>query len=275
MPVRTHVKPQPRIRVEQVRPEVDCGLHPVKRTVGEQVEVTATVIRDGHDVLGARVLYRGPGKRHWSSVPLESVGNDLFVGSFDVTSCGRWEYAVEAWSDRFATWRDELGRKVAAGQEDLSGELAEGELLLGIEGLDVETALASTASDKHGAMRTEPLVVEVDREIARFGAWYELFPRSFGGFAGVERALPRLAELGFDVVYFPPIHPIGRTGRKSRNNTLPARRGDPGSPWAIGGKEGGHDAVHPDLGTLRDFDRLVSRAQEFGLEIALAFAAQC
>src|SRR5581483_10166473 len=123
--------------------------------------------------------------------------------------------------------------------------------------------------------RTAPHKVDVDRVLARFGAWYELFPRSFGGFAGVEKILPRLAELGFDVVYFPPIHPIGRTGRKGRNNTLPATKGDPGSPWAIGAAEGGHTAVHPDLGTLDDFDRLVARAAEVGLEIALDFAIQC
>jgi starch synthase (maltosyl-transferring) len=275
MPVRTLRKPLPRIRVENVRPQLDCGRFPVKRTVGERVDVSATVIRDGHDILGASVLYREPGKRRFQSAPLEPMGNDVFAGSFPVTSCGRWEYLVEAWSDRAATWRDELGRKVDAGQDDLSGELAEGEQLLGIPQLDVETALASTASDRHGATKSELYVVEVDRELARFGAWYELFPRSFGGFAGVERVLPRIAELGFDVVYLPPIHPIGRSGRKGRNNSLPAKKGDPGSPWAIGAKEGGHTAIHPDLGTIEDFDHLVARAQEHDLEIALDFAIQC
>jgi starch synthase (maltosyl-transferring) len=275
MPVRTLRKPLPRIRVENVRPQLDCGRFPVKRTVGERVDVSATVIRDGHDILGASVLYREPGKRRFQSAPLEPMGNDVFAGSFPVTSCGRWEYLVEAWSDRAATWRDELGRKVDAGQDDLSGELAEGEQLLGIPQLDVETALASTASDRHGATKSELYAVEVDRELARFGAWYELFPRSFGGFAGVERVLPRIAELGFDVVYLPPIHPIGRSGRKGRNNSLPAKKGDPGSPWAIGAKEGGHTAIHPDLGTIEDFDHLVARAQEHDLEIALDFAIQC
>jgi starch synthase (maltosyl-transferring) len=275
MPVRTLRKPLPRIRLERVRPQLDGGRFPVKRTVGERVEVSATVIRDGHEILAACVHYRGPGKRRFQSAPLEPLGNDLFAGSFQVTSCGRWQYLVEAWCDRAATFRDELRRKVAAEQEDLSSELAEGEQLLGIAPLDVETALASTVSDKHGATKSELYGVEVDRELARFGAWYELFPRSFGGFAGVERVLPRLAELGFDVVYFPPIHPIGRSGRKGRNNTLPAKKGDPGSPWAIGAKEGGHDAVNPELGTLDDFDRLVARAQEHNLEIALDFAIQC
>jgi starch synthase (maltosyl-transferring) len=275
MPVRTLRKPLPRIRVEHVQPQLDCGRFPVKRTVGELVDVSARVIRDGHDILGACVHYREPGKRRFQSVPLEPVGNDVFAGSFQVTSCGRWEYAIEAWSDRAATFRDELRRKVEAGQDDVSSELAEGEELLGISPLDVDKALASTASEKHDATKSELYGVEVDRELARFGAWYELFPRSFGGFAGVERVLPQIAELGFDIVYFPPIHPIGRSGRKGRNNTLPAKADDPGSPWAIGAKEGGHDAVHPELGTLADFDRLVARAQEHDLEIALDFAIQC
>jgi starch synthase (maltosyl-transferring) len=275
MALRTLKRPQPRIRLEHVRPQLDCGRHAVKAVVGEHVEVTTTVVRDGHDVLGARVLYRGPGRRRFASAPLEPAGNDRFSGSFTVTRSGRWEYAVEAWSDRAATWREELRRKVEAGQDDLSGELAEGEALLGVPQLDVETALASTASDRHGTTRSGVYAVDVDRELARFGAWYELFPRSFGGFAGVEAVLPRLAELGFDVVYLPPIHPIGRTGRKGRNNTLPAKPGDPGSPWAIGGPEGGHTAVDPELGTIADFDRLVARAQEFGLELALDFAIQC
>jgi len=198
MPVKTLRKPVPRIRVEQVRPQIDCGRFPVKRTVGERVEVSAVLIRDGHDILDACVLYREPGKRRFQSAPLEPLATDVdrYVGSFTVTSCGRWEYLIEAWSDRAETWRDELRRKVEAGQEDLAGELAEGEQLLGIPQLDVETGLASTVSDKHGVTRSQLYGVEVDRELGRFGAWYELFPRSFGGFAGVERVLPQLAELG-------------------------------------------------------------------------------
>jgi starch synthase (maltosyl-transferring) len=275
MPTSTLKKSPERIRIEGLGPALDCGAYPVKRSVGERVRVTATIFRDGHDVLGASVLYRGPGKRKFEVAPLEPLGNDLWAGSFEVTECGRWQFAVEAWSDRAATWRDELRRKVEAGQTDLAGELAEGEELLGIRPLDVKTGLASTVSDRHELVRSDSLEVEVDRRIATFGAWYELFPRSFGGFAGVELVLPKLAQLGFDVVYLTPIHPIGRTGRKGRNNTLPAKPGDPGSPWAIGAAEGGHDAVHPDLGTIADFDRLVARAQEFGLELALDFAIQC
>jgi starch synthase (maltosyl-transferring) len=275
MAVRTSKKPLPRIRIEAIAPALDGGDFPVKRTVGERVQVEATLVRDGHDVLRAQVLHRGPGARRWASAPLEAMGNDLFAGSFEVDACGRWQFAVEAWSDRAATWRDELRRKVEAGQTDLASELAEGEELLGVSPLDVETGLASTVSDRHGVARSKTLEVEVDRRLARFGAWYELFPRSFGGFAGVEQVLSSIADLGFDVVYLPPIHPIGRSGRKGRNNTLPAEPGDPGSPWAIGAEEGGHDAVHPELGTIDDFDRLIARAQEHGLEIALDFAIQC
>jgi starch synthase (maltosyl-transferring) len=274
MPTSTLKKSLPRIRIESLQPALDCGSFPVKRSVGQSVTVRATIFKDGHDVLGGCVLYRGPAERKFRSAPLVLLGNDLWEGSFEVTECGRWQFAVEAWSDRAATWREELRRKLAAGQKDLSGELAEGELILGIRPLDVEAGLASTVSDRHDPVRSDLLEVEVDREIATFGAWYELFPRSFGGFAGVEQVVPRLAELGFDVLYLTPIHPIGRSGRKGRNNTLPAEPGDPGSPWAIGSEEGGHDGIDPGLGTLADFDRLVARAQEFGLELALDFAIQ-
>jgi starch synthase (maltosyl-transferring) len=221
------------------------------------------------------VRSRPQGARRWRESPLAALGNDRFEGSFDVDVQGRWSFQVEAWRDRVASFQDELRRKVEAGQEDLSGELAEGAELLGLEALTVDEALAVAASDHSERVASATLTVDVDGERARFGAWYELFPRSWGGFAGVERVLPQLAELGFDVVYLPPIHPIGRTNRKGKNNTLGAGPDDPGSPWAIGAVEGGHDAVHPDLGTLGDFDRLVARARELDVEIALDFAIQC
>jgi starch synthase (maltosyl-transferring) len=267
--------PPPRIRITNVKPVVDCGRHPAKRSVGDRVDVQATVFRDGHEILGAQVLYRGPGEKRWRSAPLELLWNDLFIGSFEVDAVGRWEFRVEGWTDRAATWRDELRRKVEAGEEDLTSELKEGEALLGLKKLTVEKGLASTKTDKHGLVQSDPLELDVDRPLGRFGAWYELFPRSFGGFEGVERVLPQLAELGFDVVYFPPIHPIGTSWRKGRNNTLPAKPGDPGSPWAIGSELGGHDAIDPGLGTLADFDRLVAAATALDLEISLDFAIQC
>ncbi len=275
MPAKPKPKATARIWIENVRPSVDGGRFPVKRTVGERVTVSAELVRDGHELLGASVRHRGPGARAWSTTTLEAIAPDQFRGAFDAEACGRVEFAVTAWSDRAATWRDELRRKVEAGQTDLAGELVEGAQLFGIEELDVEAGLASTGSEHRDEVKSGRYAVEVDRELARFGAWYELFPRSFGGLAGVEAVLPELAELGFDVVYLPPIHPIGRTGRKGRNNTLPAGPEDPGSPWAIGAAEGGHDAIDPALGTIADFDHLVAAASELGLEIALDFAIQC
>ncbi len=266
----------PRIQIEDVWPQLDCGRYPVKRSVGDSVEVWATIFRDGHEALGAAVLHRAPGSAVWEETPMRQVEADRWTGTFTIDVCGRWEFTVQAWVDRFESWREELRRKVEAGQTDLEGELAEGAVLLKVLELDVEAGLASTEHDR--SEETQPartFAVDVDRERARFGSWYELFPRSWGGFAGVERMLPQLAELGFDVVYFPPIHPIGETNRKGRNNALGAAAGDPGSPWAIGSAAGGHTAIHPDLGTEKDFDRLVAAARADGMEIALDFAIQC
>jgi starch synthase (maltosyl-transferring) len=182
---------------------------------------------------------------------------------------------VDAWVDPVASFQWELRRKVEGGQADLSSELAEGALLLGVDELTVEEALAAESKQRLERTSSPSVGVEVDVELARFGSWYELFPRSWGGFAGVERLLPRFAELGFDVLYLPPVHPIGHTNRKGPNNSLEAGPGDPGSPWAIGSEEGGHTAVHPGLGTLKDFERLVAAAREHGIEIALDYAIQC
>ncbi len=267
-----------RIQIQNVQPQVDCGRYPVKRTVGDRVEVTADIFKDGHDQLRAVVRARPAGTRKWLERPLESLGNDRWRGDFEVTEIGRWQYSIEAWVDPYATFIDELDRKIAAGQEDLSGELAEGEALFGKGEPEAWRTAAPALGVKERPGKTaqdSPLEVDVERVRARFGAWYELFPRSWGGFKGVEKLLPKLAELGFDVVYLPPIHPIGATNRKGRNNALVAEKGDPGSPWAIGAPEGGHDAVHPELGTLKDFDRLVAAAGKHGLEIALDFAIQC
>ena len=266
-----------RIQIQDVWPSLDCGRWPAKRTLGETLEVSATIFADGHDVLGAAVRHRAPGARKWAETPMEHLGNDRWLGSVEVDELGRWRYSIVAWVDRFASWRHELERKVEAGQGDLSSELAEGAALLGAKGLTLEEALEAEPDLPREAETglDAPLDLIVDRERARVGAWYELFPRSFGGFAGVERVVPRLAELGFDVLYFPPIHPIGTTQRKGRNNSLEAKKGDPGSPWAIGSEQGGHEAVAPELGTLADLERLVLTAAEHGLEIALDLALQC
>jgi len=267
--------PNPRIQIQAVEPIVDCGRYPVKATVGDALDVSATVLKDGHDTLAGAVRVKAPGERRWREEPLEPLGNDRWGGRFAVDRPGRWQFAVAAWTDPVATWQDEIRRKTEAGQQDLEGELSEGAVLLGRETLTVEEGLAAAAGDRQGEASSQTFVVDVDRELARFGAWYELFPRSWGGFRGVAEVVPRLAELGFDVVYLPPVHPIGHTNRKGRNNTLTAAKGDVGSPWAIGSEEGGHDAIHPELGTWSDFDAMVAAAQEAGLEVALDFAIQC
>ena len=271
-------KTRSRIQIQRIWPMVDCRRYPVKRSLGDRLDVWADVFADGHDVLRAVVRYKSPTARRWCEAPMEPMGNDRWHGSFEVDQLGRWQYTITAWIDRWASWQWELKRKLEAGQKDLTSELLEGAALAGVESLTPDDALdpaLAPKEERRGETTVMPLEAIVDRERARFGSWYELFPRSWGGFAGVEEQLPRLAELGFDVVYFPPIHPIGRTHRKGRNNTLEAGPDDPGSPWAIGGPEGGHTAVNPELGTIEDFDRLVARATELGLDIALDFAIQC
>ncbi|HET7571752.1 MAG TPA: alpha-1,4-glucan--maltose-1-phosphate maltosyltransferase [Gaiellaceae bacterium] len=267
--------PPPRIQIQQVSPQLDCGRYPVKRTVGDRVEVRARVFRDGHETLGAAIRYRPPGASRFAEAPLEPRGNDWWEGSFGVDRPGLWCFRVEAWVDRVASFQEELRRKLAAGERDLAGELSEGAVLLGLDDLTAEDALAAPAGDRSEKAVSPQYEVDVDRVLARFGAWYELFPRSWGGFDGVRAQLPALAKLGFDVVYLPPIHPIGRTNRKGRNNAETAEPGDVGSPWAIGSEQGGHDAIDPALGTDADFRRLVAEAKEHGIEIALDFAVQC
>jgi starch synthase (maltosyl-transferring) len=277
VPSPSTTQPPAGIQIQDVEPQVDCGRYPVKVTRGDPVEIAAAIFKDGHDILRAVVRYRPARSRKWLERPLEPIGNDRWQGSFEPSELGRWHYVIEAWVDRYATMLDELDRKLAAGQVDLAGETAEAEVLFGAGELD-EWRVAARGlgvKDRHRKVSSATLEADVERELARFGAWYELFPRSWGGFKGVEKALPRLAELGFDVLYLPPIHPIGTTNRKGKNNALVAKADDPGSPWAIGGPEGGHDAIHPDLGTSKDFDRLVAAGRAQGVEIALDFAIQC
>ncbi len=303
-----------RVVIQYPTPSVDGGRFPVKRCVGDTITVEADAFRDGHDILRAVVRHRAPDRSTWHESEMQRIDAQLggvrWGGSFDVDRTGPWEYTVEAWTDVFGTWRDELERKLVAGQHDLAGEMSEGTVLLREAAENARSAgdralidhALSTLEDatipetvKHdAALGTElfaavervqprrdaatlpqPMVIEVDRVRARFGAWYELFPRSWGGLRGVEQQLPRLAELGFDVVYLPPIHPIGHTNRKGVNNSLIAGPDDPGSPWAIGDESGGHEAVHPELGTLDDLRSLTATAAEHGIEIALDFAIQC
>ncbi len=279
----------------------------MKRTLGDPVVVECDLVRDGHEHLRAVVRHRPPGAAAFDEVEMHAVSADRWRGEFPTTALGIHGFQVEVWVDVFASWRSELERKVAGGQHDLDSELTEGAALLeaalaGLRGARhsavaeaaerlvgpapgaerAEIALAPELAEamRQVAQRPEKvrgpmLEVDVDRELARTGAWYELFPRSFGGFAGVERQVPALAGLGFDVLYLPPIHPIGLTHRKGRNNSPTAEPGEPGSPWAIGGPDGGHTAVNPELGTLAELESLVATARAHGLEIALDFAIQC
>jgi starch synthase (maltosyl-transferring) len=302
--------PPPRIHIQYPQPAVDGGAYPAKRTVGDLVEVTVDVFRDGHEKLRAVVLSRCAGAREWAEHelhPLDAHHNGVrWGGSFVVDRQGGWEFTFAAWTDLFATWRGELERKLAVGQQDLAGELSEGVVLLkaavdGAKGPDrklIEHALrvledteileaakhdaamgqellaaVERSAERHGLTQLEPpLRLEVDRPLARFGAWYEVFPRSWGGLKGVEAQVPALAEMGFDIVYMTPIHPIGRTNRKGRNNTLVAGPDDPGSPYAVGAEEGGHDAVHPEIGTVEDVRSLCETARAHGMDVAMDFA---
>ena len=283
-----------RIQIEDPRPLIDCGRYRAKAIAGDTYHVSAKIFKDGADLLRAVVKSRPQGTDEWAEHELRRidahVDGDTWAGSFPMPTTGIWEWTIEAWTDAFGSWYSEVERKHAAGEPDLSGELSEGRLLMERYGVDpsnadsVETALdaklleeAESHPARDDATTLErPVELQVDRERARFGAWYELFPRSWGGFDGVESELPRLAELGFDVLYLPPIHPIGVKNRKGRNNTLEAGPDDPGSPWAIGHHDlGGHDAIHPDLGTEQDFRHLCDSARDHGIEIALDFAIQC
>ena len=305
-----------RVVIAGVQPEIDDGCFPIKRTVGEKVVVEADIFADGHDALAATLLYRHEADKEWTQVPLQPVVNDRWRGEFLVLKLGHYRYTVQAWVDRFASWRRDLAKRIEAGQ-DITVEL-----LIGADLIEEAIARAATEDarklqewvavlrqaqksqlsakvqlalaeelgplvekypDRQLAMTYEKeFTVVVEREKARFSAWYEMFPRScarepgqHGTFRDCAACLPYIAEMGFDVLYLPPIHPIGRTYRKGKNNALVAGPDDPGSPWAIGAAEGGHKAIHPQLGTLEDFRRLAAKAQERGIEVALDLAFQC
>ncbi|WP_075216207.1 maltotransferase domain-containing protein [Mongoliimonas terrestris] len=304
----------PRFAIEAIAPSVDGGRFPVRRTVGEVVRVTCDLIGDGHDKLAAALLWRTADEEAWREVRMKPLGNDRWGADLPLERLGRHEFTVEAWRDAFATFHNELSKKHAAGiavgleleegrrlvarthQETEDGPLKSrlGTLLGRVtDGPDSEriaaflsaetVALMGEADRKPFRVHHEPpLPLDAERTGAGFAAWYELFPRSQSGdpnrhgtLDDVIAQLPRVRDMGFDVLYFPPIHPIGRTNRKGRNNTLKAGPNDPGSPYAIGSEAGGHDALHPELGTLDDFRRLVAAAADHGLELALDFAIQC
>ncbi|MDR4479213.1 MAG: alpha-1,4-glucan--maltose-1-phosphate maltosyltransferase [Nitrospira sp.] len=304
-----------RVAIEHVQPEIDGGRYPIKRVVGETVVVEADLFADGHDLVRGVLRYRHAQHDGWQETPLEFLTNDRWQASFETTELGRYCYGVMGWIDHFATWqrdmRKRLGvqhdvsvdliigtRLIEEGLRRASGEsgrqlkaIAEAisasqrdsqrqvELLLGED----VTALMATCADRRWATTYDKeLVVVVDRPRARFSAWYEMFPRStveadqpHGTFRDCESRLPYIADMGFDVLYLPPIHPIGKTHRKGRNNNPRGDSDSVGSPWAIGARDGGHTAIHSQLGTLDDFSRLVTAAKAQGIEIALDIAFQC
>lgn len=302
-----------RVLVEGVSPEIDAGRYAVKRVVLDEVIVECDLVADGHDVITGRVLFRRAESAAWQTAPLSAVGNDRYRGCFVVSDVGLWEFTIEAWIDAFTTWRIGTERKKADGQsvnvELLIGtrllaqaasraERDDAEILRRAAGIAEDrrrsederfSALTDEAvrrvmdrvPDRTNATRYDRILsIVVDPERARFSTWYELFPRScgkagkHGTFLDVVGRLDDVASMGFDVLYLPPIHPIGVSFRKGRNNSLNAQPGDPGSPWAIGAREGGHKSIHPELGTLDDFRTLVSEARARGISIALDVAFQ-
>ncbi|TVP45649.1 MAG: alpha-1,4-glucan--maltose-1-phosphate maltosyltransferase [Gemmatimonadales bacterium] len=306
--------------IENLRPEVDCGRFPVKRVVGDRMRVQVDAFCDGHDVVRSVLLHRREGSKRWQETPMTSLGNDRWEGEFPLPRTGTFEYCAEAWVDPWMTWRRDLQKRIAAGQDvavDLkigAGHLEDRAELL--SGADRKRLLAAAERLRSGESGIEPFSspaalekflegpvgrtmerkpdrrdrarfprtarVVAARPRAGFSAWYEFFPRStasqpgrHGSFADAEAMIPYIRDMGFDVVYLPPIHPIGAHRRKGPNNAESAGPGDVGSPWAIGSEEGGHMAIHPELGTLDDFRRFRRTVEEAGMEVALDIAFQC
>ena len=266
-----------------MRPEVDGGRYPVKRAVGEQVVVEADVFADGHDAVACELLYRFYSDKDWVRVPMEFRHNDHWRAAFTVEKPGRYQYTLRGWTDPFLTWQRDLEKRQEAGQ-DIGIDLRIGSQLLGsnIESYEEAMKALSPAPPAERITTYEKnLEVAVDPVRARFSTWYEMFPRSARGdgrhatFKDVIARLPYVQEMGFDVLYFPPIHPIGTTARKGKNNAMRAGPGDVGSPWAIGAAEGGHKAIHPALGTFEDFHELIKQAERRNIAIALDIAFQC
>ena len=295
-----------RVAIEAVSPEVEAGRFPAKRSLGERVAVEADVFADGHDAVACVIRYRHQSEEAWTEVPMVALVNDRWRAEIIVSQLGRYVYTVQGWVDRFQTWRRQLAKRIAAGQ-DVAQELKLGAQLVeaaakraqgaesavlakhaaGLAGGDAAIGkdlvdLMDRFADRSEAV-TYPRELEmlVDPQRARFSAWYEMFPRSagepgrHGTFRDVEKRLPYIAGMGFDVLYMPPIHPVGRTNRKGANNSVKALPDEPGSPWAIGSVEGGHKSIAAELGTLDDFRHLLGAAREQGLDVALDIAFQC
>jgi len=303
---------QSRVIIENVSPQVNCGQYSVKKVVGEIVHVKADILCDGHDVIQASIHFKNKAEKEWQELRMTPLQNDEWEGSFKVQHQGIVEYYIEAWVDYALNWEYGIGKKIKDKQQ-VTSELLEGaEYLKSIQSKAnkeetkfIKSSIKSFKSEKIYeeslqlikepqlkelflkypekilANKTENFPVYVDRKKALFSTWYEFFPRSassekdkHGTFKDCENILPRIAEMGFDTLYFPPVHPIGKKNRKGKNNATEAKEGDVGSPWGIGSKHGGHKALHPELGNLKEFKSLVKKAKEFDIEIAMDFALQ-
>lgn len=304
-----------RIVIEGVKPEINEGRFPIRRIVGDRIVVEADIFADGHDVISAVLLYCKENSSKWVEVPMESLVNDRWRGCFVVNELGRYRYSFTAWVDHFKSWRQDIAKKIDAKQDAPVDFLIGAELIKEIsqhaterdasnmrkwvdslrsDEISLSTKAKLVLSDRVSATLNRypdrrfattyarELAVVVDPEKARFSTWYEMFPRScasdagrHGTFHDCEKWLPYISKMGFDVLYFPPIHPIGYANRKGKNNAVTAGPDDPGTPWAIGSEEGGHKAIHPQLGTLADFRKFIAKAQEHGIEIAIDLAFQC
>ncbi len=303
-----------RVVIEGLKPRIDGGRFPIKRVVGEPVRVEADVLADGHEEVSAVLMYRHSSDDEWREIPMMFTVNDRWTASFIPVKVGRYYYTVQGWVDNFLTWQKDVSKKIDAGMDvsvdmQIGAELlnqaagraprekavnlkqwakklnnsenTEGARLLAVDG-DVAQVAARYPDRSLSVTWPDELAVLVDRPRARFSTWYEIFPRSFGktpgkhgSFKDCEKLLPRIADMRFDVLYLPPIHPIGKKNRKGKNNAVVAKPDDPGSPWAIGSSEGGHKSIHPQLGTMDDFQRFVKKATSHGLEVALDLAFQC
>jgi starch synthase (maltosyl-transferring) len=303
-----------RVVIENLKPEIDGGRFPVKRVLGEQVKVSADIFCDGHDQIAASLLYRKSEDKNWAEVAMTHAGNDVWRADFVIEDKSDYLYTIKAWVDHFGSWCSDLKKKFEAGQE-IQVELKIGETFLEktltraqkedaekIGGFfqafkdeqEIEKKVAIVlSSDLKKLMRAYPiadeitgydkeLVIKVDDHKALFSAWYEMFPRSCSGdpkragtFNDCKKQLPQLAKMGFDVLYFPPIHPIGKSKRKGKDNAIIALPEDPGSPWAIGSSEGGHKSIDPALGSFKNFEELINEAKKYDIELALDLAYQC
>lgn len=302
-----------RVNVERVSPEIDGGQFPIKRVQGERVVVQASVFADGHDEIAVRLGYRPVNEPEWRYADMLPLGNDRWEGAFEIERLADYVYTVQGCVDFFGSWQRNLKKKWEAGVnvsvdllvgadlleqalEKAVGDSAEkfrslaarfrgrgpvSEAVALASSEDIQRSMRDFLAWDKGALYPKELHVAVDRKQALFSAWYEFFPRSWGPegkhgtFRDCERLLPEIARMGFDVVYFPPIHPIGVTNRKGKNNSVICEAGDPGCPWAIGSSEGGHKSIHPFLGTLDDLKHFIGEANRYGIEVALDLAYQC